>query len=142
MSRASDQVTSTSELASARARVERLTERERECLRLVATGRSSKKIGRVLGISPASVDTHIVRARTKLGVRDRRAAADLVMKADADDATALDAAGGRGLASEPLSFGLPPLATQTAWDRARLVILGMTAITAAGAAVAITLALL
>ena len=56
-----------------------LTPKERECLRLVAQQRSSKEIARELGISKASVDTYCNRARAKLGVTSRRAAAQMVM---------------------------------------------------------------
>ena len=41
--------------SSTTARISRLTPRERECLRLVGRGFSSKEIGRQLAISPASV---------------------------------------------------------------------------------------
>jgi DNA-binding CsgD family transcriptional regulator len=56
-----------------------LTPKERECLRLVAQHCSSKEIARELGISKASVDTYCNRARAKLGVTSRRAAAQMVM---------------------------------------------------------------
>jgi len=48
-----------------------LTEREREVVRLVATGLSNTDIARELVISPLTAKTHITRAITKLGVRDR-----------------------------------------------------------------------
>ncbi|MDB5445569.1 MAG: transcriptional regulator, LuxR family [Phenylobacterium sp.] len=59
-----------------------LTPQERECLRLVAQQRSSKEIALELGISKASVDTYCNRARAKLGVSSRRAAARLIMGAE------------------------------------------------------------
>src|ERR1700759_1845752 len=52
-----------------------LTPRERECLRLVDQHLSSKQIARELGMSKTSVDTYCDRARRKLGVEDRYAAA-------------------------------------------------------------------
>jgi len=55
-----------------------LTPRERECLRLVDQHLSSKQIARELGMSKTSVDTYCDRARRKLGVDDRYAAARLV----------------------------------------------------------------
>ena len=55
--------------------VELLTPRERECLRLVDRHLSSKQIARELGMSKTSVDTYCDRARRKLGVDDRYAAA-------------------------------------------------------------------
>ncbi|GAA4590889.1 DNA-binding NarL/FixJ family response regulator [Actinoplanes octamycinicus] len=48
-----------------------LTEREREVVRLVATGLSNDEIAARLVISPLTAKTHITRAITKLGVRDR-----------------------------------------------------------------------
>jgi DNA-binding NarL/FixJ family response regulator len=48
-----------------------LTEREREVVGLVAAGLSNDEIARELVISPLTAKTHITRAITKLGVRDR-----------------------------------------------------------------------
>ncbi|WP_250033089.1 response regulator [Paractinoplanes maris] len=48
-----------------------LTGREREVVRLVATGLSNDDIARELVISPLTAKTHITRAIAKLGVRDR-----------------------------------------------------------------------
>src|ERR1700748_3883642 len=57
-----------------------LTPRERECLRLVDQHLSSKQIARELGMSKTSVDTYCDRARRKLGVEDRYAAARMARK--------------------------------------------------------------
>jgi DNA-binding NarL/FixJ family response regulator len=48
-----------------------LTDREREVLVLVAYGLSNEEIATRLHLSPLTVKTHINRAMTKLGVRDR-----------------------------------------------------------------------
>ncbi len=48
-----------------------LTAREREVVRLVATGLSNEDIARELVISPLTAKTHITRAIAKLGVRGR-----------------------------------------------------------------------
>ena len=48
-----------------------LTEREREVLVLVAAGRSNDEIATELFISPATAKTHVSRAMSKLGARDR-----------------------------------------------------------------------
>jgi DNA-binding NarL/FixJ family response regulator len=48
-----------------------LTDREREMLAWVATGRSNQEIAKELFLSPATVRTHIGRAMGKLGARDR-----------------------------------------------------------------------
>lgn len=51
--------------------LDELTERERELVAWVATGRSNEEIGRALFISPATVRTHVGRAMIKLRARDR-----------------------------------------------------------------------
>ena len=48
-----------------------LTDRQREVLRAVAGGLSTKEIAKLLGISEASVNTHVRRARTILGAPTR-----------------------------------------------------------------------
>ena len=48
-----------------------LTEREREVTGLVAAGLSNDDIARRLYLSPATVKTHVNRAMSKLGARDR-----------------------------------------------------------------------
>ena len=48
-----------------------LTEREREIVAWVATGRSNEEIAAELFVSPATVRTHVSRAMLKLGARDR-----------------------------------------------------------------------
>jgi DNA-binding NarL/FixJ family response regulator len=49
----------------------RLTDREREIVAWVATGRSNDEIAAQLVVSPATVRTHVGRAMVKLGARDR-----------------------------------------------------------------------
>jgi two-component system, NarL family, response regulator NreC len=49
---------------------EALSEREREVLQLVAEGRSSKEIGDLLSISPATVETHRAHLLQKLGLHN------------------------------------------------------------------------
>jgi DNA-binding NarL/FixJ family response regulator len=53
------------------ARLATLTGREREMVALAADGRDNSAIAAQLMISPATVKTHIGRAMTKLGARDR-----------------------------------------------------------------------
>jgi len=48
-----------------------LTDREREVVTLVGTGLSNDEIATRLVVSPATAKTHVSRAMTKLGARDR-----------------------------------------------------------------------
>jgi DNA-binding NarL/FixJ family response regulator len=48
-----------------------LTDREREVLTLVGTGRSNEEIAAELVLSPATARTHVSRIMTKLAARDR-----------------------------------------------------------------------
>ncbi|MGI5216452.1 response regulator transcription factor [Nocardia sp. CA-290969] len=56
---------------SAEDRLAVLTGREREVLALVGQGMSNDEIGAALFLSPATARTHVSRAMTKLGARDR-----------------------------------------------------------------------
>lgn len=60
-------------------RTDRLTERERECLRLVHAHMNSKQIARCLGIRPATVDRHCENAARKLNASGRVDAALLLL---------------------------------------------------------------
>ena len=57
--------------ADDRERYARLTERERDVLRLVASGFSAPEIGEKLFISPKTVDTYKQRIGEKLGLTHR-----------------------------------------------------------------------
>jgi len=59
------------EHADDRTRFEKLTERERDVLRLVAAGYSAPEIGEKLFISPKTVDTYKQRIGEKLGLAHR-----------------------------------------------------------------------
>jgi DNA-binding NarL/FixJ family response regulator len=48
-----------------------LTRREQDVLRLLAQGHTDKEIGRTLGLSPRTVQTHLTRIREKTGARRR-----------------------------------------------------------------------
>jgi len=60
-------------------RTDRLTDRERECLRLVHAHLNSKQIARRLGIKPATVDRHCENAARKLKATGRIDAALLLI---------------------------------------------------------------
>jgi DNA-binding CsgD family transcriptional regulator len=55
-----------------------LTNRENQCLRWVAAGRSDPQIGMILGLSANTIHAHIESAKTKLGANSR---AQLVLRA-------------------------------------------------------------
>ncbi|MEV7792293.1 response regulator transcription factor [Streptomyces sp. NPDC087512] len=55
--------------------VARLTEREGEVLRLLATGLTNAEIARRMGVGPATVKTHVASVLAKTGTRDRTQAA-------------------------------------------------------------------
>jgi DNA-binding CsgD family transcriptional regulator len=115
--------------AFAFARLASLTQRERDCLRLVMERRSSKQIARQLGISRTSVDTYVRRAREKLGLRDRYAAARLMaawqqgeIPPPQPEAPA-DEAGDHG----SFALRLPPLRTLSVTQRVGLILAGAIA---------------
>lgn len=62
------------------ARLERLTPREAEVLRLVAAGRSNSEIAAALVVSVETVKTHVGTVLTKLDARDRTNAAVLAWR--------------------------------------------------------------
>jgi DNA-binding CsgD family transcriptional regulator len=64
--------------------IQRLTARQKDCLRLVGQGFTSKEIGRQLGISYATVDNHIRASLDSLQVTGRAEAARLLLSAEAD----------------------------------------------------------
>jgi two-component system response regulator FixJ len=60
---------------------DRLTAREYEVLALIATGASNKEAGRLLGISPRTIEVHRARIMDKLGAKN---SVDLVHKVMAE----------------------------------------------------------
>ncbi|MHC0432657.1 response regulator transcription factor [Streptomyces sp. O3] len=51
--------------------VSRLTEREADVLRLMATGLTNAELAKELGVGPATVKTHVASVLAKTGARDR-----------------------------------------------------------------------
>lgn len=68
------------EQATDRARYERLTDREREVMRLIAEGYTAPEIGEQLAISPKTVDTYKQRVNDKLGLAHRADYVKLALK--------------------------------------------------------------
>lgn len=83
--------------AQAASRVQRLTAREREVLRYVTSGRSSKEIARHLGVSHRTVEVHRAHIMEKTGSHN---VVDLI--------SIEHALRGSGTPSETLDWGKPP----------------------------------
>ena len=62
-------------------RFDYLTPREREMIMLVARGLSNEEIAGQMFVSPLTVKTHVVRAMTKVGARDRAQLVSLIFRA-------------------------------------------------------------
>lgn len=65
-------------------RFDKLTQRQKDCLRLVAQGYTSKEIGRALGISYSTVDNHLLAATQLLEAESRAEAARIFSQNDTD----------------------------------------------------------
>ena len=63
-----------------RAPLPRLTDREVEVLRLLATGATNREIARELFVTEATVKSHLVHVFTKLGVDSRSRAVHLAQQ--------------------------------------------------------------
>lgn len=87
-------------------RLERLTEQQRVCLRLVYAHMTSKEIAPQLGIEPGSVDQHIKAAMRILGVGDRRAAARML--AEYEENRGRSAPSGVRMQEEPKAYDAAP----------------------------------
>ncbi|MEP6732246.1 MAG: response regulator transcription factor [bacterium] len=68
------------ERATDQARYERLTDRERAVMRLIAEGYTAPEIGEQLAISPKTVDTYKQRVNDKLGLTHRADYVKLALK--------------------------------------------------------------
>lgn len=83
-------------------RIDRLTQRQKDCLELVAQGYTAKQIGRMLGISHSTVDNHIQAAIQLLEASGRAEAARLYIDAKGDGGPR------QRMPSEPRSLAVPP----------------------------------
>jgi DNA-binding CsgD family transcriptional regulator len=88
--------------------VQRLTPREKECLRLVAQLMTSKQIALQLGISKHTVDERIERACRRIGAPGRYEAARILASHESGSAPPIE--------SGPHSVGLVPTALSQAPD--------------------------
>jgi DNA-binding CsgD family transcriptional regulator len=108
-------------------RLKSLSARERDCLRLILGNHTSKEVGRQLGISHTSVDTHVRRARAKLGLRDRYEAARLLAHWEVEGAADPDAAASAEAEASGMPrrgpWDLPPMEELGPWSRIGLVFL-------------------
>jgi DNA-binding NarL/FixJ family response regulator len=68
------------EQATDRARFERLTDRERAVMQLIAEGYTAPEIGEQLAISPKTVDTYKQRVNEKLGLQHRNDYVTMALK--------------------------------------------------------------
>lgn len=73
--------------SEAKARIARLTAREREILRLVACGRSNRVIAEILEISPRTVEFHRANMLVKLGAAKSAEAVRIAIDGDLIDAS-------------------------------------------------------
>lgn len=64
--------------------MDKLSERQKQCLALVARGHTSKEIGRILDLSPSTIDNHLSIVLERLGVNSRMAAARLLINGNND----------------------------------------------------------
>jgi DNA-binding CsgD family transcriptional regulator len=80
--------------------INKLTSRQRDCLRLVLHHKQSKEIGRELGISPMTVDNHFRSAIQTLGVSSRVEAALLLDSFEREETSQQLTSQPRGVVSE------------------------------------------
>lgn len=79
---ASQHASAQNQAIAARAKLDRLTQREREVLELVVMGSSNKMIARDLRISPRTVEIHRAHMMAKLGAQHAAEAIRLLLEAN------------------------------------------------------------
>jgi DNA-binding CsgD family transcriptional regulator len=95
-------------------RIDRLTDRQKDCLALVAQGYTSKEIGRQLSLSPSTVDNHVLAAMQVLDAPSRAVAA---RKFAAHDDRQKIPSQSPALANAANSTILQPVAEASSWAR-------------------------
>jgi len=70
---------------------QRLSQREREVVSLVAAGATGREVGEALSVTAATVETHIRNAMRRLGARNRSHLVTLALLRHEIDRSALDA---------------------------------------------------
>lgn len=131
----------------------RLSGRQRECLRLVRNGLTSKEIGRLLSLSPSTVDNHLNAAIERLGCSSRTIAAQILVTAECFDGQPVagneikisknlsDSGDTTAHPKQRRSYFLPPLGGSPNEETAarRITHIGLIAIAATMAFAAITI---
>jgi DNA-binding CsgD family transcriptional regulator len=115
--------------------IDRLSERQRQCLELVAKGYTSKEIGRQLGLSPSTIDSHVSGALERLNMSDRGEASRLVRESQKLNRSAMPT----GEASGRSPLRLPPLGgvennlspRRRVWHIVQIALIGIMGMTAA-----------
>lgn len=96
--------------------IDRLTGRQKDCLRLVGKGYTSKEIGRRLAISPATVDNHVRSALEVLQTPGRAEAARLLSAREHDQPLTSQPPGLASAAAKPSPADIGPR-RQGWWQR-------------------------
>jgi DNA-binding CsgD family transcriptional regulator len=92
-----------------------LTPKEERVARLVAQGRSTPEVARMLDLSPKTVETHLFRVYRKLGIHSRGELAGHLRETEPMGAP-LGRAGSKDEPDSPFSGGDPPVMTVEAVD--------------------------
>lgn len=116
----------------------RLSMRQRQCLELVGQGYTSKEIGRQLGLSPSTVDSHVRSALERLNMSDRAEAARLFQRGHQSSVEPVPLMRMPDPAPRSL-FSLPPLGghvnnlsvRRRVWHIVQIALIGIMGMTAA-----------
>ena len=87
--------------------VDRLSPRQRECLRLVYQRKSTKEIAVALGIAPGTVSTYLTEAVQLLGARNRRHACELLAAHEGAPPPEIAGPPNQGVSASPPAAAIP-----------------------------------